>query len=436
MTARPCYDWTPVGYLQHPIPGDSDAVLQGVREFRTTAGHLRDAARGLSTLEAADQTESEALDTLDDDMRHVIAVLYQALDRYEDAADALASYAPALLRAQQQAEQALQAATQSRQQYEQAARSANDMRWQIMTTIDPDQRRELLQSYHHARARASDAQADYIGAEDRIQDAIHDAKVAGDHAADRLQSSINNKDLNDSLVDVLKELGGQVLAFFDSAGKLIADLVKKVLDLDLLWDVLNWASLALTVVGAVLMFTPLAPVGAALLLAGRIVGAVTIVKSLYDLHKGFVKGSQTGDFSDFWLEGGLMLVGLVGGKGIGKVLAKSARRERKALFDGVVKRDGFVKAVTTAQSPPPLPIPFQKAAEFIGVARDAERRTADNLYSVLNGIPDHQGTAVMSAVHDAANAGKDLVIDSAKNLIESAKDHSFRDCRQPVGSNR
>lgn len=361
MTARPCYDWSPVGYGSHPVPGDSSEVLRGAREFRATEGYLRSAAQGLAALESGTETESKAIDALDSDMRDLISVLWSALDRYDRAADALTTYAPIMLRAQEDAERALQAAANSRQDYERAASTANDLRRQTMYTFDPDQRRELLEGYNRAKGQASYAQADYLDAKGKIEDAVDMARAAGDRAADAIQSAISNKDLNDSLLDKLKEIGVAVVNIATDALKALGNGIKAWFDDELGWEILDWIALGLTAAGIAalligIVFPPALAVGAILLGVSKVLGVVSGIRSAYLGFGALMKGQ--------WLDAGIHFgTAALAGFGLSKIGKFGGKLIKKFAPSG--------KRGVPAQELQQRPQPSQRPSEIERRARDA-----------------------------------------------------------------
>ena len=448
MTARPCYDWTPVGYGSHPIPGDADEVAQGAREFRQTAGYLRTAASGLERLESQDDTISEAVDALDHDMRQVISTLWSALDRYETAAGALDAYAPVLLRAQEQAEAALQAATEARREMQQSASTARHLYQQYATTLDPHRWQEITHDIRTANARTESANASYTDATRRIQDAIHLRDAAGDRAAALIQDSIDDSSLNDSLADRLKELVGDIADFVEAQFGWAIDPIVDALKF--VWDHIDEISLALTLLALATAWIPgVDAVTGALATAAN---AVALIKGAIQLESAVVRGDWNGV-----VEYGIgVALSFVGAKAASGLLRRVSRGAFRSLARESVRETGSYRTATNALRDGVGTPDYHPAHKFLNFDEPLDPRAvrrADQLVATFKGT-DLTPLAKRDAIV-IGTANKEQAYDAVKEVIKHGLDQGkqpiadaiipdspdsatgapadYRVCRQPVG---
>lgn len=309
------YDWSVVGYSSHPIGGDPSVVTSVARQFSRTADDIRNATTAIQRIENGDN-EALFLHKALEDAREIAAVLWQALGRYETAAEALTTFAAVQLQAKQQAEAALRAAVEARAAHQRAADRADQIRHLYGQSTDPAQREQLKANFYYAQGDATSAEANFRKAEALIRDAVEDRNRAGNVAASQIRDAINDKELNDSLADRFNEIVSTVIAIHNAIAGAVLSALKAIGKW--IWDHLDVISLVLTILAVALAWVPVLGQilgGAALLaklaVAMRVVATVSKVvsvaskvvdvaqraKLLVDLAGGVSKGLRTGDWT-------------------------------------------------------------------------------------------------------------------------------------------
>ena len=427
MTAGVCYDWSPVRYASHPIPGDPELVASSATAFHRTSDHLREAASGLRRLDGAD-LDSDATRALWSNAREVAGLLEQAFDRYEQAAGALAGYAPVLARAKADAEAALQAATSASRDYSRSSSQANSMLEGANSTIDPVQRQEFLSAFHQAKAHAENADANVHAARARIEAAIRDRDAAATRAAAQIHDTVSGRELNDDLMDQLRELYDNIRQF---TSDLLANnpILKAFVDLMKsaalwVWEHIGEIALGLQIASLLLGWVPV--LGQVLAVLAGIAKALALVKSLVDLGPAISTGLSTGDWSGFATEALVLGAGLLVSKGISKGLSKFFDAKRFAPLvkarDRVVVNQGFDKAYAGFNSTNATRFPSIK--QYLGLSHAPGSRQAitDNLIDQLKGgglyARDIQHSAfTIDLAEGAANVVADQIVDDIKDRV-------------------
>ena len=93
MTARVCYDWSPLGYHEDPIPGDPDQVDSAAKTYASTADTINQVSDYLANLDS-DGQQSLTITALVARSRELSGQLVNVSSRYSATAAALRYYAP------------------------------------------------------------------------------------------------------------------------------------------------------------------------------------------------------------------------------------------------------------------------------------------------------------------------------------------------------
>lgn len=357
-----------------------------------------------------------------------------ALDRYDVAADALATYGPELAHAQRKAEEALRQATVAFSDGKRAANQANLFYDGARSSVDPQEQHELLRAYHQAKARFEEAEGHRGTARRQIEEAIHERDRAADQAANRISVAISGRELNDSL-------GDQVGEFVDALVRLGKDLyennplLKGLVDAAIaaakfVWENIEVISIGLKILSLLLGWVPI--LGQVLGVLAAAAHILSLIKTATSLGTAFAHGVSTGDFGGFILEAGFLIAGAVIGRGIGKLAANRSRTVGIDAFNRMVKTQGSTQA-WTAWARGSTSTPLQRSMEFLKLADPAGSpgRVADSLIDALRAggqpVTDlaHSRLAVELAqagadglVHLAGDPVRDLVTEPVGALVD------------------
>ena len=222
-------DWTVVGYVSHPIPGDASTVRSAAKTFALIAQRMEGAANGLRKLDS-EGTRSKAIDALDVQVREVEGQLRLALSRYEAAGEALSAYALVLEEAKRKAEEALAAATSAQADLEMAERHRHDFYWAAATNIDPEQRRQFVEAYRTADLQAQSASTDINSARAKVGEAVQARDEAANAAADRIDRVVEGARINDTFKDRVDKFLADASTFLEVVGQEVAKATKVVLE--------------------------------------------------------------------------------------------------------------------------------------------------------------------------------------------------------------
>lgn len=393
------YDWTVVGRFRHPVPGDPELVAMTANHFRSTADDIRAANTAISQIESG-SNEALFLDQVVSDARDIASVLWQALDRYDTAGEALSAYAAVQARTKHQAEAALQAALQARADHQRAASQANRIAQFHNQSADPGQREQLLVDYRTARNAATNAETEFMRARKIIDDAAAEHEAAGARAEARIRGAIEHKELNDSLADKLAEVARVVIAIQSAITGAILGALKAIAKF--VWDHLDQIALALSILSLVLLFVP-GPgwLVAAVIFAARAATVLARVKLAVQVVEGVSEGVRTGNWTKlgaaaaaFALSAGFKLATSQVVKGVvGQVASKAGRSFPQPtpiptkVMPWAKWATGFGKMPGTAAYETDQMISGLKASAAQAVYRDA--RIAENIGAVAEDVVEN-----------------------------------------------
>ncbi len=264
------------------MPGDSAAVAVAAAKYRKTAEAVGTAVANLDRVDAANMT-GQAITAVLDRIKTVRGQLNSVEGRVAGAASALEGYHPELAAAQSASLAALHEAEVHRSAERRATRAANDAASRHNLSHDPVEKGDAKADYDRACGDLERARNDLSAARARIQDAIDQRDTAATSAIAQLSTIEEQSPVKDTWWD----------KFSDACGK-AADWIEKNLQplLDKLSKILDIASIVCTVLGVILSFTPLLPIGAALLTASKVIGAISIGLGVFStVIVGFMKAS-------------------------------------------------------------------------------------------------------------------------------------------------
>jgi len=336
MTARVCYDWSPLHYHEDPIPGDPDRVEAASKSYAATSDTILQVSDYLAKLDA-DGQQSEAITALKARSRELSGQLQSVSSRYTETAAALRCYAPELRGAQAMADAAIAAGGPAEARRKSASSDAANIWVGWKTTLEPSQAKDFEDSYFLAKHQADSAAADVATARAQIEDAIRKRDAAAETAKGMISAAITNSPITDTVLDQFKEVWDAGVDAIKGVGKWV-------------WDNIDNISLALTIAAAVVVFIPgldvLAPV---LLAASRVATMISWAKKGVELGRAAVKWNRTGDSSDFVSESVSIAAGLVIGKVAGGGAASIAGKAVHSSNQAVSKRlwDTVDSAVTS-----------------------------------------------------------------------------------------
>lgn len=295
-----------------PIPVDTDAVRVGVKRLETTEEALENAHSALSTLRDHGDTESEAIEKIEGKIGQVIDKVNKVAMRYDATGKALLTYVVKVEKLQADAVAALEKARAAQQEYRNAQSAADNARPNMGDWMrDPEQYNVDMHQANAHQESANAAEADRRAAAATVQALVAEYQQAASDCREAIEDAIDDG-LNDSFWDKVSGFVGDIVGAAISVAKKVINWIKEN------WEaILDWVAIILTVVGFILIFTGVgAPLGAALMTAGRVLAAALAIKSL---AKGIFKLVKSGG-KDGWGDLFGAAVGFFGGRALGKGL--------------------------------------------------------------------------------------------------------------------
>jgi hypothetical protein len=294
MTARVCYDWSPLGYHEDPIPGDPDQVDSAAKTYASTADTINQVSDYLANLDSNGQ-QSLTIAALVARSRELSGQLVNVSSRYSATAAALRYYAPELRASQAIADSAIAHGAPAEAERKRAASNARDIQVGWLTTLDPTQAKQFEESYTRATNQADTAATQVGAAKAKILEAIRRRDQAADVAKSMISSAIENSPVTDTTLDKFKDLLDKGAEILTKVGKWI-------------WDNIDQISFYLTIASAVLGWVPF--LGPALIVAAKVANILATVKSAIGVAKSVAASAKSGDWSGAILTGGAFVVGL------------------------------------------------------------------------------------------------------------------------------
>jgi hypothetical protein len=192
-------DWQVVGYAADPVPGDPVVVRLGGNRYLDIAAAMKNAARLLRELDAAD-SQADSVAALLETRDTVVDDVAKAEARYQAAGDALVTYANVLDSAQISARNAATSATYAEERRVEAEKSANRYRRDRARAIDAVNFEEAnrLKRLAQLKQTEADEEADSIQQQRTVvESAVQDRDQAAQHAIEQIQAITANDELND-----------------------------------------------------------------------------------------------------------------------------------------------------------------------------------------------------------------------------------------------
>lgn len=300
------YDWSPLtGWHGDPVPGDADVVSSHVTIFRQAADQAGQAASRLQGISNTGMS-SDQVDKLKSRADALAGKLLLVKSRYEAASTALGRYEPVLRHGQQRSVQLLHEVAPAAAQ---EGRDRGDAVWLfgrlVVTQEGPDKER-LKEEYGEIERRRGKNKALIEGARAELRRICEARDHAADQAKRDIDNAMSNSQLNDGIVDRVKDALGKIGAFIEKHSEAF-ELVGKVL---------GYVSVALTVLSFV------CPLAAPFAVAAKWAGIACSLLGAYG------QARKDGNLAGFALNAGftLLMAGLKV-KGDGKLLrfAKGAK---------------------------------------------------------------------------------------------------------------
>lgn len=306
-----------------PLSGDPVTVQTRANALVAAAAAMAEAKTQLEHIENYGGYTSGAVKALGHKVGDLRSLVGKAHTRYHDAGEALSTYAKALKTAQAHAAAAISDYDGLQGTLAAAQASAEDKK------IDPLNLDTTPADVDAAKA-AHDHLTNVQGEVDAAVTAYNNARIARDHAAEKAKTAI--EDANDA-----SDLDN---SRWDNFTQWVSDHTSWV-PWQLIKDIADIVAIVATVAGIILSFTPLAPLGAALLVVGRIAAAISFAVTLVQFARGDIglkelmitlaiaatgglaKGlSKVGKLRGLLREGGVLTKAAKGaGKNLGKKLA-------------------------------------------------------------------------------------------------------------------
>jgi hypothetical protein len=278
-------DWSPLGWSSDPVPGDPDHVRSVGVLFSRTADAAEEAAGLLRRLDSADGQCSEAITLIQQQATEAATDLLHVKVRYAGAANALLTYAGSLEQSQALSLRALDVAGPAQNAQRHLNVQLTQVHTQAVASQDPQEREALISHITTLKARRDTTASHLAEARRMLQQAIEDRDSAAAVAQQEIDGAVRTSQLNDS--------------FWDRAGN-VWETARDFLDR--FQEVLGWVSLAVTVVGLVLLATGVGlvllatgvavPLSAILLSAGTWTAVIAGgIDTLVKLSKGDLLGA-------------------------------------------------------------------------------------------------------------------------------------------------
>ncbi|CAN5187890.1 hypothetical protein BH09ACT1_BH09ACT1_19790 [soil metagenome] len=227
------------------LTGDADVVENKARHYLDIADAISKATASLKKIAEPDSSISDAVDSIKDKTGDVAESISKAEKRYRKTSTALITYAGALRDAQKRAHTAILAAGNVDDNGHAAAQKTHYET--LAQTPGPDQAANQKQ-FDFWTQKVQDQQTDLGSASSDWQTAHDDKESAARTAADAIENSIKDSELNDTWWDNFSAWAGGAL-----------DLLKKICEIAAFLSIfLAWVPglgevlLALAIVGAVL----------------------------------------------------------------------------------------------------------------------------------------------------------------------------------------
>jgi hypothetical protein len=285
-----------------PISGDPDFVAAQAQAILDAAGQIRDASKKLYRL-GYGPVRSDAVDSLQVNVRELATVLDDSWTRYENTGEALAAYAPALRDCQQRVNAAISAMGHTDVHSAQAHLTQAEAH-QLVVNNNPfasqHDRDEATLAVDHARTALYHQQSAASTAQTNYDSAIADLNAAAQAAANRIELGIEMSQLNDTFGDRWNSFVQHLHDALSKALKYVHELLQKIT------LVLTIISIVVIVIGFV---TGQPEIIAAGLLAGLLLNRAVTVLSLIDLGVQELRFA-IGDISFGELVGSAIIAGL------------------------------------------------------------------------------------------------------------------------------
>lgn len=398
-------DWTPLGVLWDPVPGDPGHVGRESATMRRSAEAMKSAADNLRRLEAP-TTCSEAVTKVLKESSKAATLLSEAGTRYDAAASALSTYAPTLRWAQEESLAALHQAAPARASEAAAYKKSVALYWQARTSIDSAERDHLVTEYHRAKAKRDQASSTLNAAKARLHAAIEARDAAANTAASSIDAASNGGTINDSAWDKF------------------ADFVKPLVDLvdtvaQWIWEHIDEIALVLTIAAIALAWVP----GLNVVLAALAVGArvLSIAKAGFAVVTSTAEAMKTGNWGPAVLAAAMFGLSFVGGKRPATLASKVGAAAGKKVTAGVTKalRAWNTHLKTGAQARlnhlQHLVIKSQGGNDVIARALNAARTTP--YY--------HRAAGLVDDMHRAANDGVRTLARDADAILATVKGSDY-----------
>ena len=251
-----------------PLDGDVSVIRSRAQGLTSAASAMGTAASQLANIQDYAGYSSGALKAVGDKVGDLREMVLKAQIRYNGAGRALSDYAEALHDAQVKAQEAIATHDGLQGALASAEARADDTRVGPFDFTATDEERA---DHSIAEAQLEDLRSQAGAAESKYHEAEGDRDRAAETAIKAIEAANDASDLDDSWWD---KVSGWVNSL---PWKEILATIKVVAD---------FVALLTTVVGLVLMFTPLAPLGAALLAVGRIAALVSLAVTVFQVVRG------------------------------------------------------------------------------------------------------------------------------------------------------
>lgn len=355
-----------------PISGDPDFVAAQAQAILDAAGHIRDASKKLYSL-GYGAVRSDAVDSLQVNVRELATVLDDSWTRYENTGEALAAYAPILRDCQQRVNAAISAMGHTDVHSAQAHLTQAEAH-QLLVDHNPlasqHDRDEAIVAVDHARNALYHQQSAASTAQTNYDSAIADLNAAAQAAASRIELGIEMSQLNDTFGDRWNSFIQHLHDALSKALKFVHELLQKL-------------TLVLTIISIVVIVIGFVTGQPELVLAGVWLNRAVTVLSLLDLAVQEMRFT-IGDISFGELVGSAIIAGLQ---------TLSGMKLDGALFDGPITSEFTSSAIKFAadtgfgDSLKSLNIALQGESALVGGELDAIGRIVEpHLDGFINSI--------------------------------------------------
>lgn len=223
--SRP-HDWTALGHGCDPIPGCPDTVVVNGRAYHQTAETIRTAVDTLRNLDDQVVTQSLAVDAVLAKSKDLACTMEKIGCLYEEAGQALMTYAPTLRTSQQTSLRALRMAEPAKEQLDRARRQRNTVIQQWRSSAGgPESDAQFQQQVHQVEAQGIAAKNSLQAAKTMLQQAIVDRDRAADAAADRIDGAVESCPVKDSAWDKIQDILGKVGDAWETFNEIIEPLM-------------------------------------------------------------------------------------------------------------------------------------------------------------------------------------------------------------------